>query len=177
MPVELEDYGMDMGPSGFDDDPVEDAPNNLVEQLKAYKLLKEAADWLGQLEGASLAQYGHNNLLPEPEQFELEVSLQSLAAAWLRMDTSLKGTRKPIELRRVELSVPERVQQLLSWLKSRPRALFSQFLPFEWSKGYVVVTFLATLELARQNLVRLQQTSIHDDIEITLLREEKDAHH
>jgi segregation and condensation protein A len=158
--------------AGYEDEVVPDAPNDLVEQLKAYKLLKEAADWLGQRELFSFGQYAHNNPVQDPDQLELDVSLEALAAAWLRMDTSMKRPRKPVEIRKIELSVPERVQQILAWLRTRTRGFFSQLLPEEWSKTYITVTFLATLELARRSKVRLEQTSIHDDIEITLLCEE-----
>lgn len=149
--------------------PEEAAQHDLVEQLKAYKLLKEAADWLGQREVSSLARYPHPCELAEPDVPELDVSLSALAAAWVRLDTSLKGPRAPVELKRIEISVPERVQQLWAWLTKKPRALFSELLGQKPTRQLAVVTFLALLELARRHRVRLaQEKMLTDEIEVTL---------
>jgi len=161
----------DGGPS-----PEEVAENNLVEQLKAYKLLKEAADWLGQREVSSLARYPHPCELAEPDIPELDVSLAALTSAWVRLDTSLKAPRAPVELKRIEISVPERVQQLWAWLTKKPRALWSELLGQKPTRQLAVVTFLALLELARRNRVRLaQEKMLTDEIEVTLREDAPDA--
>ncbi len=160
----------DGGPS-----PEEQAENNLVEQLKAYKQLKEAADWLGQREVSSLARYPHPCELAEPDVPELDVSLAALASAWVRMDTSLKGPRVPVELKRIEISVPERVQQIWNWLTKKPRALFSELLGHKPNRQLAVVTFLALLELARRHRVRLtQEKMLVDELEVTLREDAPD---
>lgn len=173
-PVEEADFdgfdptGMGMGMDFDSSDPHED----LVEQLKAYKLIKEAADWLGERETAGLAKYPHPVSVTEPEWLELEVSVEALAAAWIRLDTSLKAPRQAVELRKVEISVPERAQQIFGWLQKKTRGWFSQLFPQAPTRPYVVVSFLGLLELVRRNRVRASQVDWNADLELELLSDE-----
>lgn len=145
----------------------EGAPTNLVDKLRAYKVIKEISDWLGEREGRSLARYPHPGEMPEFEQPALDLSLGSLATAMRRLESMLKRTpfKPPVEVKRVEVSVPERARQIWEWLTRRPRAVFRELLGANPSRGLIVVTFLAVLEMARREKVRLAQNA--DDIEIT----------
>ncbi|MBI3927138.1 MAG: segregation/condensation protein A [Armatimonadetes bacterium] len=140
---------------------------DLVERLKTYKAFKEMAEWLGEREASSSARYPHPCELPEPDIPALELSLASLAAAMSRLDRSTRAPRPPVEVKRVEISVPQRAQQIWQWLTSRPRALFRELLGKKPSRGLIVVTFLALLELARREQVRLRQERFGDEIEVT----------
>lgn len=157
-----EDYGP--GPVGQDD--FEDGPSELVDQLQAYRQVKEAADWLFQRESRSLAQYSRAPQFLEPDMPEIEVSLESLAAAWVRMDRRYQPPRRPVELKRVVLSVPDRVKQLWDLLRRQPRTFFHQVLGGDLNRAYVIVTFLAVLELVRRTRVQAVQAHLDDDIEL-----------
>lgn len=165
-PTPMDEYVEDFGPGGCDDF-VEDAPNELLDQLQAYRMVKEAADWLNQRESLSLAQYTRPAGVPEIDTPELDVSLEALAATWVRMDRKYEAPRRPVELRRVVLSVPDRVKQLWDMLRRQPRAFFHQMLGGDWNKAFVIVTFLAVLELVRRSRVRAEQSGVDADIEIT----------
>lgn len=159
-------YHEEFSPADYDDS-VEDAPNDLLDQLLAYRMVKEAADWLQVRESRSFAQYTRGSESPEPDTLELDVSLEALTAAWLRMDRKYEAPRRPIELRRVVLSVPDRVKQLWDMLRRQPKTFFHQMLGGDLNRAYVIVTFLAVLELVRRSRVRATQTGIEDDIEIS----------
>ncbi|CAN0186873.1 unnamed protein product, partial [Phaeothamnion confervicola] len=76
-PVEEEDgYGYEdySSPADAYEDPEED----LVEQLRMYKLVKEAADWFSMQEAYSFGQYHHPCSQLEPEWLELDVSVEAL---------------------------------------------------------------------------------------------------
>ena len=141
--------------------------NDLVERLKEYKLMKQLSDWLAQREGTSLARYPHPTDKKEPDCPALDVSVSSLHAAALRLLKPAKPPFKPPPtFKKIEVSVPQRMQQVWSYLVGKPRAFFKQLLGNKPSKGVMVVTFLAVLELARRERVKLSQESFHDDIEI-----------
>ena len=140
--------------------------NDLVARLREYKLMKQLSDWLGEREQQSCARYPHPSGLQEPDQFMLNVSMGSLHAAALRLLKPTKPFKPPPTFKKMELSVPERVEQIWNFLVGRPKALFRQLLGKKPSKSLVVVTFLAILELARHDRVRLHQESFHSDIEI-----------
>ena len=103
----------------------------------------------------------------EVESFELDVSLEALTATWVRMDRKYEAPRRPVELRRIVLSVPDRIKQLWEMLRRQPRTFFHQMLGGDWNKAFVIVTFLAVLELVRRSRVRAEQSGVDADIEIT----------
>ena len=159
-------YEEDFTPTMMDDF-VDDAPNDLLDQLQAYRMVKEAADWLGQRESRSMAQYTRPAGVLEPDSLELDVSLEALAATWVRMDRKYEAPRRPVELKRVVLSVPDRVKQLWEMLRRQPRTFFHQMLGGDLNKAFIIVTFLAVLELVRRSRVHAVQEGVDSDIEIT----------
>lgn len=172
-PSELDLFQDEFQPDGLDDY-VEDAPNDLVDQLQSYRLVKEAADWLYLQEGRSLAQYTRPATQEmSSEALELDVSLDALAAAWVRMDRKYVAPTRAVELKRVVLSVPDRVKQLWDLLRREPRAFFHQMIQGDWNKAFVIVTFLAVLELVRRSRVRAEQSHVDADIEISPFQEAK----
>lgn len=150
----------------------DEEPNNLVDRLRAYKVIKEISDWLAQREGRSLARYPHPGELPEFDRPTLDLSLASLAGTMRRLETAANRVpfKPPVEVKKVEMSVPQRARQIWEWLARRPRAFFGELLGQAPTRGLVVVTFLALLEMARRDRVRLRQERCCEDIEI--LRQE-----
>lgn len=159
--IEPDDDGM---PMGYEEDPEED----LVTRLREYQRLKKAAEWLAERESQSLARYPHPSGLSEPETPLLNVSKRSLHLAALRILRPRKPFKEQIGYRKVELSVPERVEEIWSHLVDRPgrRVTFSELLRREGEpKPLVVVTFLALLEMARRDRITLYQDSYRSELE------------
>lgn len=153
---------------GFEEEPDED---DLVARLREYQLLKRAALWLGEHEGQSLARYPHPSGLAEPETPLLHTSLRSLHSAALRCLKPRKPFKEPIDYRRIELSVPDRVEQVWQTLQQahqqgRARTRFSELMKERGDdRPLVVVTFLALLEMARRDRVELFQDGYLGEIE------------
>lgn len=159
--IEPEDDGM---PMGYDEDPEED----LVARLREYQRLKRAAEWLAERESQSLARYPHPSGLSEPETPLLNVSRRSLHLAALRILRPRKPFKEPIGYRKVELSVPERVEEIWAHLSEHAdrRVSFSELLRREGEpKPLVVVTFLALLEMARRDRITLYQDNYRSELE------------
>lgn len=156
---------------GFEVEPDED---DLVARLKEYQKLKRMAGWLADREGQSLARYPHPSGLAEPETPLLHLSLRSLHSAALRCLKPKKPFKEPIDYKKIELSVPERVEQIWGTLQSaqregRQRSTFSELLRSEnRTKPLVVVTFLALLEMARRDRIQLYQDGYKGEIECAL---------
>ena len=150
---------------------VEADEDDLVARLKEYQRLKKKAEWLAEREGQSLARYPHPSGLSGPDTPLLHLSLRSLHRAALRCLKPKKPFKEQIDFKRVELSVPERVEQIWGALQSaretgRPRTTFSELLRSEKrSKPLVVVTFLALLGMARRDRVDLFQHEHTGEIE------------
>ena len=153
---------------------VESDEDDLVKRLREYQRLKRSADWLGQREGQSLARYPHPSGLSEPETPLLHLSLRSLHSAALRCLKPRKPFKQPINYKKIELSVPNRVEQIWSRLQNnrdqgQTRTTFSQLLRSEGrERPLVVVTFLALLEMARRDRIEIFQTGHMEEIECEL---------
>ncbi len=157
---------------GFEVEPDED---DLVTRLREYQKLKKAANWLAEREGQSLARYPHPSGLSEPETPILHLTLRSLHIAALRCLKPRIPFKAPIDYKKVELSVPERVEQIWETLQTAQRdekdsrTTFSQLLRSQKrDKPLVVVTFLALLEMARRDRIELFQESHMSEIECRL---------
>ena len=153
---------------GFEMEPDE---NDLVTRLREYQRLKRAADWLGEREGQSLARYPHPSGLSEPDTPLLHLSMRSLHRAALRCLKPKIPFKEPIDYKKIELSVPERVEQIWGRIQTankagQKRTTFSELLKTEdRSKPLVVVTFLALLEMARRDRIDIFQDGYKGEIE------------
>lgn len=162
-PVEEEEEYYDaVDPNEAHDDPAEE----LVKKLQEYASFKEAAEWLAEREAGSSARYPRNAALPELEWPELEVSTDSLADAMRRLELAPRAPRAPVSVEKMSFSLPERIGQILSRLFERPRWFFRELLENRKGKAWIVVTFLACLEMARRGQVHLEQEN--EDIEVTV---------
>jgi len=156
---------------GFEVEPDED---DLVYRLKEYQRLKRAANWLGEREGKSLARYPHPSGLSEPETPLLHITLRSLHSAALRCLKPRIPFKEPIDYKKVELSVPDRIDQIWNALQTNsrngaPHTTFSELLRSEKrTKPLVVVTFLALLEMARRDRIDLFQEDHAGEIQCRL---------
>lgn len=153
---------------GFEVEPEED---DLVTRLREYQKLKRAAEWLAEREGQSLARYPHPSSSSEPENPLLHLSLRSLHRAALRCLKPNKPFREPIDYKKIEVSVPDRVEQIWSTLcqarsNGQARTTFTELLAHkERTKPLVVVTFLALLEMARRDRITVFQDGYQGEIE------------
>ena len=149
---------------------LEEGSASLVKRLSLYALVKEASDWLGNREELTLARYvrpqGPEADLTLP--LELQVSLEALASAFQRLNKLGANALRPVKLERVRLSVAERVQQLRQELQPGRQYPFLELLGPEPSRAYLVVTFLALLEMVKEALLALHQVA-PDRLELELL--------
>ncbi|HEX2923518.1 MAG TPA: ScpA family protein [Chloroflexota bacterium] len=145
-------------------DPAADLERRLIE----YRIFKEAAEQLKQMEELGLHSYTRQPSAEPPEYPEpplAPIPPEALHFAMVRMLKALKpeGERLPVE---VKVSVAERIQHLLSVLTSRSSAVFSELMGNSVSE--VVATFLALLELLRRGRVVAEQQEAFGEIHITL---------
>ncbi|MFN4004138.1 MAG: segregation and condensation protein A [Hylemonella sp.] len=146
----------------------EDPRAELVRRLLEYEQIKLAAQRLGEL-----PQYGRDFLRA---QVYIEQSLQprfpevhisELQQAWADI---LKRARlvQHHKITREELSVREHMSLVLKTLQGRKFVEFEQL--FDPAKGVpvLVVTFIALLELAKENLIEITQAEAYAPIYVRL---------
>lgn len=147
-----------------DDEEGDDPRADLVEQLKEHMRIKAAADrlderaWLdrdvfGRGGGAkevdaAVAEAGEGEVI-DAGMFDLIAAFRSLMAT--------RQVSVSFNVPVARMSVEDRMSQVLDLLRRRRSLQFDEFFGPESSKGELVVTFLALLELTRVGLIRLYQ--------------------
>jgi segregation and condensation protein A len=146
----------------------EDDPRwDLVRQLVEYKKFKDAAHHLQHLEIRQENVFGRGDdevvLGAEPEAALQDVSIFDLIAAF---KDALSRVQKE-ELKEIfadRYTVGEKIDAILELLQSRPTVSFLDLLAPMRSRGEMICTFLAILELIRLNQIRARQDDAFGEI-------------
>ena len=145
----------------------EDPRAELVRRLLAYEQMKRAAQNLDALPRAGRDFAWVYLPLEIAVQTRLpEVHTADLTQAWLAI-LSRASHNKSHQVVREALSVRAQMSAILRRLQNAP-CRFSELLRAEQGAAYVVVSFIALLELAKEGLVRLSQPQDYGEIEIAL---------
>lgn len=145
----------------------EDPRDELVERLIEYRKYKEAASDLKELEierglmftkpPIDMSDYSKE---VKSERTELNVSLYDMLGAFQKLLRRKKLQRPlPTKISRQEISIEQRMDEILTDLKTRKgrRSFFSLFPRHE--KDHIVITFLAVLELMKRREIIVEQES------------------
>jgi len=155
------------------EDPDLDPRAELVRQLMEYKKYKEIADHLREkeVERSHIFTREPADLTPFAAVVK-ENPVEGLVPADLllafrRALRKMAGRNAVARIRRDEISVKERIRQVLRQLKREGgRVLFSRLLEDGYSREEVVTTFLALLELMKMKRIVCFQHRLFDDIVI-----------
>jgi segregation and condensation protein A len=151
LPVEEEGEGLEEG---------EDPREELVRQLQEYQQFKEAGMTLQEFEEDRSRVFLRQSIGPEPPRrtdYPLEVSLFELLSALKKLVESMPEEKR-VEIERDQLSVSERISDVLEYLRgSEGEVPFEDLFKRSTVLAELVVTFLALLELVRLRMVRAWQ--------------------
>lgn len=141
---------------------------SLVKRLSLYAMVSQATDWLGEREELCLNRYVRSFPQQKADVFscELQVSLESLASAFQRLSKAGRNVNRPITLNRVSVSVPERIEQLSQQIKAEHIYSFWGLIGKNYSRPYVVVTFLALLQMVKEGKLHVDQIADCADLQI-----------
>ena len=139
----------------------------LVRRLLAYEQMKLAAQGLDALPRAGRDfAWAYLPLEIAAEVRLPEVVLSDLTQAWLAILSRAKHN-KSHEVIQEAVSVRAQMSGILRRLQTAPCRFSELFHPSQ-GPAYVVVTFIALLELAKEGLVRIVQPENYAEIEISL---------
>ncbi|MCZ0754573.1 segregation/condensation protein A [Anoxybacillus sp. J5B_2022] len=149
----------------------EDPREQLMHRLLEYKKYKEAAQELKKREEerallftkppSDLSMYAAEDIEKRP----LEVNVYDMLLALSKL-LRRKKLQKPLhtKIARQEIPIERRMEEILTELrKTKKRKNFFDLFPY-YDREYVVVTFLALLELMKKNLVTIEQERNFADI-------------
>lgn len=137
---------------------------DLAAKLLEYRKFKEAASVL--LQRPLLGRDVFRRQAPTTASVEsetIEVDTLTLLTAFQELLRRLP-TGRTHEVRQERVGVAERVMELIEGLRGKGERLFESLFEADRTRGEVVVTLLALLEMARQRLVRIVQQEAHGAI-------------
>ena len=150
-------------PDPTQDDQPEDPREALVRRLLEHQKYKAAAELLHERETVRSAQFMRPDArvadaAGDEYEPELEVDLFSLLAAF--KGVLERASRRPrMVLPPEEIPIETRIEQLLARLSETEACGFEDlFADGDGSRSFVIVTFLALLEMIRLKLVRVYQS-------------------
>ncbi len=147
--------------------PEEDEGPSLAEQLKLYKRYADASKEIERLWQRNAIAYGRLQPPKKPEAFELPANARSKD---LRLSFALLLERlKPIApLPEVaidrSISVKQKIESIYAALKKLRQVSFKHLLQHAENRTEVIVSFLALLELVKEEKVSIYQTGAFEDM-------------
>ena len=144
---------------------IEDPRSELVEQLLEYEMYKDRAKTLAEREEAQFKLFTRPPTEISPSQPTFEASLFDLLTAFHNV---LKEKAPEIvrEIEPFKITLEEKVGEILKRLEKKDKLSFSLLFKECLSKGELIVTFLALLELIKQKRVRIRQPKLFAEIAI-----------
>ena len=169
-------------PSQEDGGPEEDPREALVRRLLEHQKFKAAAELLHDRETLRGAQFTRADAsvaaaAGEPFEPELEVDLFTLLSAF--RGVLERANRRPrMVLPPDQISIETRIEQLLSRLSETDACGFEDlFADGDGSRPFMIVTFLALLEMIRLKLIRAFQAGGFGEIRVYKRPRPADAPH
>jgi segregation and condensation protein A len=151
------------------EDEGEDPREELTRKLLEYQRYKEAAFELRRMESERQQIYSRSGGIPpaEDEEFPEDTNVFDLLKAFQKV-INQKKVSDSYELKVTDVSVADKLDQLLEILNSSESVTFFSLFTVLNSKAEIVATFLGLLELIRLKLVRIQQSAQFETIRIYL---------
>jgi len=170
------------GPAQDDGEPEGDPREALVRQLLEHQKYKAAAALLHERETLRGAQFMRPDervaeLAGDEYEPELDVDLFSLLAAFKGV-LERASRRVPMVLPPEQLSIEDRIRQVLGRLSETDACGFEElFADGDGSRPFMIVTFLALLEMIRLKLIRVFQSGGTGPIRVYKRARPADAPH
>lgn len=145
----------------------EDPGESLAQQLLLYKKFKQAAEYLRSREEADLRTYLH--IAPETKvegQIDLSyITLMDVVSAAREILAAASNTPFTNHVVAIPvMTIKQKISSILKTLKDKKKSSFFSLVKGRSSRVEIVVTFLALLELVKQNMVQTNQEGLFTDI-------------
>lgn len=159
-----------------DDDDGLDPREELIRRLIEYRKFKSIAGQLRDKEWERSQIFTREPADLTPYQADVQTNpveglhVDDLIRAFRKAMRRLAGRNRITAIRRDEISVKDRINDIILTLKARSvegRMLFSQLIGENMDRQEIVVTFLALLELMKKGWVSCHQNRLFDEIVIT----------
>ncbi|WP_025732590.1 segregation and condensation protein A [Carnimonas nigrificans] len=163
-------------PREGESDDEEDPTAVLLERLREYERLKSTAETLD-----TLPRFGRDWFSPSPELPPIEerlvypeVALDDLLKALGRLLSKVE-LQKSHQIERETLSTRERMSMVMARLNAEHFVPFEALFSLDEGRPGVVVTFMALLELAKEQMIEIVQNEALSPIHVRARRQQQES--
>jgi segregation and condensation protein A len=154
---------------------VEDPAQKMIRRLEEYKLFKEAGEKLKQTENVDRFYKQPDDSAYNIKVVLKDLNLDSLIEAFSKLVVKVQQRKIDIEQpREIELdpfTVDEKIEHIRETLQRKKSLNFIQLFAGKTSKNEIITTFLALLELIREQFAIVSQKNVYGEIIITRAEE------
>ena len=160
-----------------EDEEAVDPREELVQRLLEYRQFKGAAGVLNEYEDSNADGFYHPGLESWDNSMDEVETLDTRLAGNLNLWDLLQAFKLTLErdteeidrtVERESISIEDRMDDVLGQLKKKKSLFFTELFKKDLSRPFLIVTFLALLELIRQNRVVFEQTDSLGEIWLTM---------
>jgi segregation and condensation protein A len=148
--------------------PLEDDPKEkLIRQLEEYKLFQHASGRLKGIENVNRFYKLPSDCVFDTKIVLKDLTLEALLNAYANILYKIERGGIEIKTRKIDkeqFTVADKISLIREVLTKRKRVSFFELFENDCSRGEVISTFLALLELLRVQFVFAEQNGIYDDI-------------
>ncbi len=148
----------------------EDSPltqEELIQQLLQHQRFLEAGENLAQLPLLGADVFSRANSKPPIEKIWREMNLSDLTLAY--QETLMRARKRTQVLRKETVSITDKIMEFADKLPVNEMTELRTLLEAHCTRGDIVATFLAALELGRLKKMRLYQEGAYSEIFLELL--------
>jgi len=164
-------------PDANDED--DDPRAELVQRLLEYEKFRNAAEMLyqrEQVEKATWTRPGRFELGDEDLEPQVTATLYDMLSVFREILNRLED-RPSMSIDREEFSIEQMARFVMQQLEaSRGGLRFTELMEHFRTRGAIIAAFLALLELARLNSIRIGQKDTFGDIQLTLMPQNERTH-
>lgn len=158
----------------------EDPKQRFIRLLEEYSLLKEAGEKMRQTESVDRfykePDHSVGNARIVLTDFNLENMLNAFSKILFKIDQKKRDTEAPKEIQKDRFTLPEKMHLIKTSLMENQQVYFSELFDEQTTKGEVVTTFSALLEILKEQFAGARQDEIFGDIQIYLKQEGEAVH-
>jgi segregation and condensation protein A len=143
---------------------------DLENQLKEYQKFKIAAEKIGRMREGNKFSISRDYLLGVAASFSAPKNINKfdLKKAFLRIISEIVLPEKlPEESVREIVTLEDKIEELKNSLQKRVETSFREISQSASDKVEIIVAFLAMLEMVKQRIIDVEQSSLFEDIKIT----------
>ena len=156
----------------------EDPEKMLLRKLEEYKILKEASEEMRVIENVDRFYKPADESVNDYRYVLKQMNMDNLMDAFTKMMIKMQQKSKVEVARKIQkdrFTVADKIANIKDLLMEKDILLFSELFESDYSRGEIISTFQALLELMKMQYAKAVQTKSFDDIQITVNKEYNDG--